>query len=301
MIKQSILDPAEIWLAKQFLEPNESNIFLSTENPKPIRDEIKKRIFNDVRTLIYKSGQHSPPFNPQKIMKYKVIRKIIWNKNLTHRESMLIPKPDGFYIQANPNHPITRKRFSLAHEIGHTYFFDLGSSPPRKFYPISSSRYWVEEGYACEIAREILMPEPYLSKITCKLTKAPSVHALIKLKSLFNISYEVLIRRLLFDAQLWNSNFWGNSLWNAILITSEILPNDEANSPKIKVYRSPKFKWILKEARNIEQVDNAIKKIFENKDQIDETIEIGKRKIQYNIQGQLCRESPKMAILVITK
>lgn len=299
MRNQYILDPAEKWLSKQILNANEYYTFL--KEPKIMRNEIKKRIFDEIRTFISESHQKTPPFDTEKIMQYRKIKKIIWNKKLTYRESLLIPIRDGFIIQINPNKSQTRIRFSCAHEFGHTYFFDLEVSPPHKFYPVSSSRSWVEEGYACEIAREILMPEPYISKITSKLSKIPSLSSFIQLKNEFNISYEILIKRLLIDAHLWNNDFWGNNLWNCIIITAELSSNDESNIPRIKVYRAPKYKYILRDVRHNKDIIKIMKNILRNNAKIDKSIEIGKRKTKYHVQGNCYREWAKMAILIIKK
>ena len=283
MAKQSILDPAEKWLAKQFLPPDEYYAFL--KEPDLMRDKLKEKIFNDVRVLISKSNQYNPPFEPEKIMGYRKIKKIVWNENLTQREALLLPTQDGFYIHINPNKPNVRIRFSLAHEIGHTYFFDLNTSPPQKFYPAASSRTWVEEGYSCEIAREILMPEPYVYKIASKLSKAPSLSSLIQLKEIFQVSYEVLIMRLLHDAHVWNYNFWKNELWNCIIILAEVSPSAKINDLRIKIYRSPKFKYRLRRIKSDEKIMREIKDVLKNNTQVDKLIPVGRHVSRYRIQG----------------
>jgi Zn-dependent peptidase ImmA (M78 family) len=295
------IDPAEKWLAKQVLEPSEYCAFLEAKEQDTIRSEIKKRIFNEIRTFISRSGQNSPPIDPQRIMGNRRIKEIVWNRNLKYRESLLLPVDDGFLIQTNPDVFNTRKRFNIAHEIGHTYFFDLNVSPPQKFYPISSSRSWVEEGYACEIAREILMPEPHLSAISSKLGTGPSLQTLEQLKNCFDASYEVVLKRLLHDAHSWNSSYWNDNLWDAIVITAEPTASSETDNLRIKVYRSPKFKWMLRDAMKNEQVIHLVRNTLESNNQIHKSIEVGKKKRVYNVQGKICRQHPRMAIIIITQ
>ncbi|HEC87082.1 MAG TPA: ImmA/IrrE family metallo-endopeptidase, partial [Thermoplasmatales archaeon] len=222
------------------------------------------------------------------------IKKIIWDEKLTYRESLLIPRGDGFIIKLNPKKSQVRLRFSCAHEIGHTYFFDLNTRPPQKFYSTSSSRYWVEEGYASEIAGEILLPEPYLSKTASKISKDPSLEALTQLRNDFNVSYEVLIKRLFRDSHLWNSNFWGNNLWDGIVITAEI---KKTGTPQMKVYRSPKYRYKLKNITNNEKIKEVIHCALENGIAKDDVIKI--RKNRYRIQCRVSRKWPKMTILII--
>ena len=284
---------AEKWLAKQFLEPIEYNIFL--REPTSLRNEIKKRIFNDIRELILTSGQTTPPFSPKKIAHYRKIKSITPDETLKHREAILIPKDDGFIIKFNPKKPFVRVRFSIAHEIGHTYFFDLNTNPPQKFYSVMSSRYWVEEGYACEVAREILAPEPYLSDITKQICKHPSLHTLIQLQKDFNISYDVLIRRLLHDSHLWNANFWGNNLWNAIIIMANVSATN-GDITNLKVYRSPTYKYKFKDTKGLRKI---VDQVLKNNGPVYDVIT--KRKNKYKVEGTLIERGNPMVILIAFK
>ncbi|HEC93257.1 MAG TPA: hypothetical protein ENI51_09740, partial [Candidatus Atribacteria bacterium] len=103
------IDPAEKWLAKKILDPSEYDIFL--REPTFIRNKIKNRIFDEIRKLISKSRQTNPPFAPEKIAQYRKIKKIIWDEKLTYRESLLIPRGDGFIIKLNPKKSQVRLRF----------------------------------------------------------------------------------------------------------------------------------------------------------------------------------------------
>jgi len=287
------IDHAEKWLAKQFLEPAEYNIFL--REPKSLRNEIKKRIFNDIRELISTSGQTNPPFVPEKIAHYRKIKSIIADKTLKHREAILTPKDDGFIIKFNPTKPRVRVRFSIAHEIGHTYFFDLNANPPQKFYSVISSRYWVEEGYAYEIAREILAPEPYVSAITTQICEYPSIHALIRLQKVFDVSYDVLIKRLLYDSHLWNANFWGKNLWNAIIMTADVSATDD-DVTNLKVHRSPTYKYKFKDIKDLRKI---VSRILKNNAPVYDVIT--KRKNKYKVEGTLIERVKPMVILIAFK
>lgn len=284
------IDVAEKWLAKHFLDPAEYNIFL--RDPISLRNEIKKRIFCEIRKLISISGQTKPPFAPEKIAHYRKINSVVGDETLRHREAILTQKDDGFIIKFNPTKPRVRVRFSLAHEIGHTYFFDLNTNPPQKFYSVMSSRYWVEEGYACEIAREILAPEPYVSAITTQICKYPSIHALIRLQKVFDVSYDVLIKRLLYDSHLWNANFWGNNLWNAIIMTANVSATDD-DVTNLKVHRSPTYKYKFKDIKDLRKI---VSRILKNNAPVYDVII--KRKNKYKVEGTLIERVNPMVILI---
>ena len=286
------IDPAEKWIAKQFLEPSEYTIFL--RDSLSLRNEIKKRIFSEIRKLLLDSSQTKPPFAPEQLGAYRRVKNIIPDETLSHKEAVLIPEDGGFIIKYNPKKPKVRIRFGIAHEIGHTYFFDLKATHPQKFYSLISSRYWVEEGYACEIAREILVPEPYLSTISTQICDHPSVNALVQLQRTFNVSYEVLLKRLLHDSHLWNSNFWGNNLWNAIIVMANISSKDN-NIKNLKVYRSPTYKYKFRDSKKLRDM---VIRIIKNRSLTHDNITISKNK--YKVEWILLERAEPVIILVIT-
>jgi Zn-dependent peptidase ImmA (M78 family) len=108
----------------------------------------------------------------------------------------------GYLIDVNKSHPENRRRFTIAHEIGHTFFFDLeGELTARSRLQVADSnltdiqtnRY---EEYLCNLAAaEILMPAKAFS---AKVHSAgPTAKTIITLSRLFKTSIWATSRRVL--------------------------------------------------------------------------------------------------------
>lgn len=81
-----------------------------------------------------------------------------------HRASLVPRKENGwqFDIVFNAYDPRHRRRFSVAHEIGHVFFYDRRSSPPRR---LASQASRGEENFCDAFAAELLVPEPSLDEV----------------------------------------------------------------------------------------------------------------------------------------
>lgn len=82
------------------------------------------------------------------------------------REALLIPRSRGFRIVINSDFIATtgqqalgrqRRRFRVAHELGHTFFYSLGTGRPRRRFPSGGLE---EERFCDEFARSLLAPSP---------------------------------------------------------------------------------------------------------------------------------------------
>jgi hypothetical protein len=104
--------------------------------------------------------------------------------------------------------------------------------------------------------------------------------------------------RLLHDAHVWNYNFWKNELWNCIIILAEISPSAKINNLRIKIYRSPKFKYRLRRIRSNKKIIEEIKDVLKNNIQVDKLIQVGRQVTRYRIQG-LCHK--ERGIFIITE
>ncbi len=150
----------------------------------------KEFLFNQAASLLAKSGQSKPPFNPQKAVPPSIKR--IETVKLS-RDGMLIPVQGGLIININSEKPRVRQFFTCAHEIGHTFFYDTTGGRPWRPYE-SMSTYWGEEGLCYEFAEEMLMPRSIIEKITSSLS--PSITSLQELIKTFQVSTEAMVRRI---------------------------------------------------------------------------------------------------------
>lgn len=102
-------------------------------------------------------------------------------------------------------------RFTVAHELGHTFFFvsDRSSSMSRRLIPKSHSMRrgrWREEGLCHDFARALLMPGKYKSAIA----ETESMSSLLDATKVFNVSKEPAVRRILYDWGRWPSCLFVN-------------------------------------------------------------------------------------------
>jgi hypothetical protein len=113
-------------------------------------------------------------------------------------EGVLAPVPGGFkvFLQDNfasdPGNRV-RRRFTLAHELAHTFFYSLEGDSPK---PITGAPRGPRLERLCQFgASEILVPEVLLRQ-NLRSGKAASAEELIELAAAFDVSLEVIFRRI---------------------------------------------------------------------------------------------------------
>ena len=100
-------------------------------------------------------------------------------------DALLIPRKDGsFIIPVDPAPPQEdnvhwelarhRNRFRVAHEVGHSFFYDRGSAPPRRLLAPSEE----EERFCDEFAAELLIPQTAVRRSGFTPQDIFSIHAL---------------------------------------------------------------------------------------------------------------------------
>lgn len=97
------------------------------------------------------------PFDMHKIAKPRMISDISSEPLGRRQHAVLIPKKGGFHVKLNQLLPKVRQRFGLAHEIGHTFFFNVDSETPFRPYH-HLGRDPIEERLCNIFAAEVLMP-----------------------------------------------------------------------------------------------------------------------------------------------
>ncbi|MBV1788403.1 ImmA/IrrE family metallo-endopeptidase [Marinobacterium sp. D7] len=111
------------------------------------------------RELIDRYWDYSLPVNPARIAERMGIQVV------TESDSSISGKaeitPDGAFISFNPNDAEVRRRFTLAHELGHLALNHVTPSSPCLRDPsqnFSLSNYDAKESEANRFAAELLMP-----------------------------------------------------------------------------------------------------------------------------------------------
>jgi len=112
---------------------------------------------------------------------------------------------DGFRMVLKRGQPIQRLRFTMAHEVCHTFFYEL--VPELKFCDHGVDQ---EEEKLCNIgAAELLVPTNQIKRLA---RNAPiSIETLEDLAARYQVSLEVMLLRLR-CVGLWNSEL---SVWRA--------------------------------------------------------------------------------------
>lgn len=199
MRKSKELHTAEEWLVKNWVGES-YKLFSIEESIKEAKSRVNKYIHKQLEDI----GQTSPPFNPESLFG---IRKIISKTEQPLSDNFsgfLRPIKGGFSMKINSKQPSKRKRFTIAHEIGHTFFYDLEPEIPVKPFIKSNSHYWVEEDYVNSIASEILLPKPYLNESFNKNCYPPTLKSIITISNLYQVSHEVVSKQVIRNLRLWD-------------------------------------------------------------------------------------------------
>jgi len=195
MLSQDI-DDVWLWLSKGEVD------YRNFDSEREFKQKVKNILFEKIAKLVVASGQSKPPFDPSRIGTLRRVNEIKYVP--LEKDGVLMAVQDGFLIKINENLSDVRKRFTCAHEIAHTFFFDLDASPPKYRYNRFRSRHQVEEGLCHEMAREMLMPRFAIKRLVSLRYPEPSIRAFTSLAKIFRVSLQALAFRI-GDLNLWHA------------------------------------------------------------------------------------------------
>ena len=140
------------------------------------------------------------PVDVERIAEQAGIHIVTSQSNLGRAEGRLLPACGGFCVQLKEPVSQTRKRFTLAHEIGHTLFYSCDGSWPQHQINRTSRQEYVAEERICDLfAMALLMPASRLRQKMPVLSAIPLpylIHNLQEIAGQFNVSILPLISRL---------------------------------------------------------------------------------------------------------
>ncbi|MCG2777905.1 MAG: ImmA/IrrE family metallo-endopeptidase [Desulfobacterales bacterium] len=260
-------------------------------NPQYISNNIS-RVINglsperwtslEAKKLLHASKQDSLPIDVNAIFPYRRIEpSITFDRNLKY-SARLITTNHGFQIIVNERLNESSMqgvlRFTIAHEIGHTYFYDLEETPPSR-YPWLSSLDKSEEMICDLFASALLIPD---NMITSRYQKENLfLHNLQKLSGDFQVSYSAMAMKIIFHLSIWDgillacrwlpkSNYDASDNQDAEedkawRVRWSVIPNNlssELYIPKPTTYRNflPSLKWGMIDSLIRESESYAIKK-----------------------------------------
>jgi hypothetical protein len=192
--------------------------------------ELRKLVMDYVWQRMRRNGEVSPPFlrDPIKseFVKSQKI-KLIRESDSTNVHGMLVAETGGFVLLVKSGLEEHRRRSVVAHEIGHTFFYDIDVDPPVPYMDQKFS--WeLVEGPAYEIGRQILLPEKWL----LQQHREPCIETFLELQKTFNVSQQLLARRLIHDLKLWDV---------LILLSPETTLQPTSISPVTTTFKGPAF------------------------------------------------------------
>jgi len=147
----------------------------------------------EANKLLMAANMVIPPFNPNKIAPLRKITSIKYSDSASN--SQLTPVKGGFIITVK-RAAGSRDVFSLAHEIGHTFFYDIEPSTPVRLQRDMGGD---AEEKLCDIfAAELLMPEQTFREDALKKFNDMGIwcETLFHLRSLYNVSMRAVTERV---------------------------------------------------------------------------------------------------------
>ncbi|MBA7631157.1 hypothetical protein ES703_38684 [subsurface metagenome] len=169
---------------------------------------VKNAVLLATSVLRSEALQNKAPIQLDKIKK---IRMILEEKSFrgpsNGLDAILVPVPGGFVLKLNNRQGRSRRRFSTAHEIGHTFFYNLNTTTPTRWFPVTTSPLFSrkEEDICNAFARELLMPKE-LVQLDIANSGNKNLKMIIDLAAKYMVSPEVVARRLLLDLAMFESS-----------------------------------------------------------------------------------------------
>jgi hypothetical protein len=186
---------------------------------KELTTQLKKAYLDEADKLLTITGQTRPPFDPVVGLQAQNVHHIA-DREVLREEAKLVPDEMGFTLFLRETHQAydddnkdlrsrSRLRTTLAHELGHTFFYDTSTKPPR--LPVSSVARLLnhqlgqkEEWWCMDFARAYLIPDFWVEKHV-KHGDLPSLQAALDLKNELKVSWDILFRRMLWDLKVWHN------------------------------------------------------------------------------------------------
>lgn len=153
-------------------------------------------------------GPLQPPIDPRRLAPFCDVLDIE-NRPMVP-EGVLAPVDGGFrmYLQSNfaarPGN-LVRQRFTVAHELAHTFYFDRNGGVPKRKKDAPTGQKL--EALCHRGASQILIPEILIQQEIRARGRVTSARTILDLADVFGVSAEVMIRRLQALPSVVDDNF----------------------------------------------------------------------------------------------
>lgn len=219
--------------------PDEVNIWLqaigSEADPEGTMEKLAEELIDQYHR------EHPRSKLPPKAEKLAPIRKIRLDREREARTSgSLQIASSGFVLRVKPVGNVNRRNFTIAHEIGHTFFFDIDRSPPVALIPPSKLSSPLIEKLCNFFAASLLLPRFALEMFTDELNSNQAGNeTLERIAKRFTVSPETLVRRIKHLSLMKNP-------YLLILLAKQFRPEEEPvievvgnRHPQTELYCSP--------------------------------------------------------------
>lgn len=183
---------------------------------------IKENCLRIADEFLIQTHQNKIPISLESVCESRKIRVNQISLNSTNHDFQgeIIPCDQGFIVNLNSKHSDARKRATLAHEIGHSLFYDTSKSPPKKVYSYNDS----EEEWICwDFARSLLLPRFFMTEFLSNNRETPKPQIISDGANDFKVSVDMLLKRIRWDFKCWNdvTIFVGSSKNERFIVTRD--------------------------------------------------------------------------------
>lgn len=210
---------------------SKNNFSTFTATPEELANKVLQE-FNKIVTITF-------PIDPFKLLsEFHVIYKFQNFERLEGVYLVPIDEKDLPIVGINNNRPITRQRFTAAHELCH-HIKDKGT----QYCPLDGRKSIIEK-FADKFAANILMPLNELDQVSSRFLKDGFIkfEDAIFIADYFGVGFQACIYRLAYDLKRISGDIEGNSLLARI---NEFKPDKKRITLGLNKYELPLLRNIL--------------------------------------------------------
>lgn len=168
---------------------------------------LRNLLLSMADSLRFQAGETRPPIKLERMKEMRRIASEISFELPDGPDAVLSPGREGFALRQKAGQSVARHRFNTAHEIGHTFFYDINRTPPRRLLTggsqarsrTSKASFRDKEEEICSVfARALLLPQHLLLEEMRRVPDDKLVFFL-RVARTYAVSFEVVVRRILID------------------------------------------------------------------------------------------------------
>lgn len=150
-----------------------------------LKEQARNQAYSVVSRLIELRGHSKPPFRPAEYAKLLGVERIVKQPFDPSTSAMVLKHENNTVIHVNETHSLSRRNFSIAHELGHLLLDEIVEQ--KNQFAFRSLCQASEEEKLCDsIASELLMPREIFNRYLD--TFGNSICSVDKLANVFQVS-----------------------------------------------------------------------------------------------------------------